>query len=84
MMTERANRISKWVVEEIVVHKLNSKQRKMTIRKMIEIAKVILLFILTYVWTHHCYELTALLELEQFSYLHGDHYGTHTTTRISR
>lgn len=41
MMTERANRLSKWVVEETVLHKLNSKQRKMTIKKMIEIAKVI-------------------------------------------
>lgn len=40
MMTERANRLSKWVVEEIIVHKINSKQRRMTIRKMIEIAKV--------------------------------------------
>lgn len=41
MMTERANKLSKWVVEEITVHKVNSKQRRMTIRKMIEIAKVI-------------------------------------------
>jgi hypothetical protein len=41
MMTERANKISKWVVEEITVHKLNSKQRRITTRKMIEIAKVI-------------------------------------------
>ncbi|KAI7889925.1 ras guanine nucleotide exchange factor domain-containing protein [Mucor mucedo] len=42
MMTERANRLSKWVVEEIIVHKINSKQRRMTIRKMIEIAKLCL------------------------------------------
>ena len=40
MMTERANRLSKWVVEEIVAHKPNSKQRRLTVRKMIEIAKV--------------------------------------------
>lgn len=41
MMTERANQLSKWVIEEITVHKVNSKQRRLTIRKMIEIAKVI-------------------------------------------
>lgn len=39
-MTERANKLSKWVVEEIVVNKVGSKQRRATIRKMIEIAKV--------------------------------------------
>ncbi|KAI8076161.1 ras guanine nucleotide exchange factor domain-containing protein [Thamnidium elegans] len=42
MMTERANKLSKWVVEETIVHKLNSKQRRMTIRKIIEIAKLCL------------------------------------------
>lgn len=40
MMTERANKLSKWVAEETIVHKLNSKQRRMTIKKIIEIAKV--------------------------------------------
>lgn len=44
MMTERANKISKWVVEEITVHKLDSKPRRLTIRKMIEIAKVTILY----------------------------------------
>lgn len=40
MMTERANKLSKWVLMEISVHKLHSKQRRTIIRKMIEIAKV--------------------------------------------
>lgn len=40
MMTERANKLSKWVLTEISVHKLHSKQRRIIIRKMIEIAKV--------------------------------------------
>ncbi|GAA5816691.1 hypothetical protein MFLAVUS_010223 [Mucor flavus] len=42
MMTERANKLSKWVAEETIVHKLNSKQRRMTIKKIIEIAKLCL------------------------------------------
>ncbi|GAN01562.1 hypothetical protein MAM1_0009d00995 [Mucor ambiguus] len=40
MMTERANKLSKWVLMEITVHKLHSKQRRTVIRKMIEISKV--------------------------------------------
>lgn len=40
MMTERANKLSKWVLTEITIHKLHSKQRRTVIRKMIEIAKV--------------------------------------------
>lgn len=39
-MTERANKLSKWVLMEIRIHKLHSKQRRTVIRKMIEIAKV--------------------------------------------
>ncbi|KAL7327455.1 hypothetical protein PS15p_205881 [Mucor circinelloides] len=42
MMTERANKLSKWVLTEITVHKLHSKQRRTVIRKMIEIAKACL------------------------------------------
>lgn len=42
MMTERANKLSKWVLMEISVHKLHSKQRRTIIRKMIEIAKACL------------------------------------------
>lgn len=40
MMTKRANKISQWVLHEITAYKMNSKQRKSVIRKMIEIAKV--------------------------------------------
>lgn len=40
MMTERANKISQWVLMEVTAHKLHSKSRRITIRKMIEIAKV--------------------------------------------
>ncbi|KAK4509268.1 uncharacterized protein ATC70_007618 [Mucor velutinosus] len=42
MMTERANKLSKWVLMEITIHKLHSKQRRIVIRKMIEIAKACL------------------------------------------
>ncbi|KAG1106595.1 hypothetical protein G6F42_016691 [Rhizopus arrhizus] len=42
MMTERANKLSKWVLTEITIHKLHSKQRRTVIRKMIEIAKACL------------------------------------------
>ncbi|OAD06833.1 hypothetical protein MUCCIDRAFT_107424 [Mucor lusitanicus CBS 277.49] len=42
MMTERANKLSKWVLMEITIHKLHSKQRRNVIRKMIEIAKACL------------------------------------------
>ncbi|CAO3608982.1 unnamed protein product [Mucor fragilis] len=42
MMTERANKLSKWVLMEIRIHKLHSKQRRTVIRKMIEIAKACL------------------------------------------
>ncbi|CEP18049.1 hypothetical protein [Parasitella parasitica] len=42
MMTERANKLSKWVLTEASVHKLHSKQRRAVIRKMIDIAKTCL------------------------------------------
>jgi hypothetical protein len=45
MMTERANRLSKWVVYEVTSQKV-AKHRRNTIRKMIEIAKVCLSIIL--------------------------------------
>lgn len=45
MMTERANKLSKWVVYEVTNQKV-AKHRRNTIRKMIEIAKVCLFIIL--------------------------------------
>lgn len=41
MMTERANKLSQWVVVEVTSQKLHSKPRRTMIRKMIEIAKVL-------------------------------------------
>jgi hypothetical protein len=40
MMTERANKLSQWVLMEVTAQKLHSKSRRIMIRKMIEIAKV--------------------------------------------
>lgn len=80
MMTERANRLSQWVVEETTVHKLNSKQRRMIIRKFIEIAKV------NNKKTNRNYITNqfflVMFKLEQFSYMYGTYDGSNTATRI--
>ncbi|KAI9469749.1 MAG: ras guanine nucleotide exchange factor domain-containing protein [Benjaminiella poitrasii] len=40
LMTERANKLTQWVISEISAHEMNSKSRRLLIRKMIEIAKL--------------------------------------------
>ncbi|KAI8085828.1 ras guanine nucleotide exchange factor domain-containing protein [Gilbertella persicaria] len=64
LMTERANKLSKWVLEQVTLHELHSKQRRATLRKIMEIAKLCLS------WNnfHTCMVITmGLTQLEEFN-----------------